>query len=240
MPWIRSSASTSARSWMRPTNRWFSMSARRPSTGTFRPSTSSSARSSHASEKPKWIRLRCTPATTGTTERKSFLLPFETRAAAVATALLVYWRAQPYWYLHYAAKRRAMATAWPCSRRRPSRARRHLRGRNGDEARCLRAATDGDRATTVRRARWLHAPRGDASRWARRCRPGGAAEVHIAPRRRAGASHTRARRTRPDHKKPFSDGTVAVDMDLLSLLRSSTSTRHSTPRSAWSSGSRGR
>jgi hypothetical protein len=61
----------------------------------------------------------------------------------------------------------------------------------------------------------LHA----ATRRARRGGRGGTAEVHSAPRSRAGASHTRPDKlVRIALKKPFSDRTVAVDLDPLSLL----------------------
>jgi hypothetical protein len=74
--------------------------------------------------------------------------------------------------------RRARATAWPCSRRRRSRARRRLPVGVATRRAALRAATDGVRAPVAwRRARWLspfgdhearHPSRRDAGRRARR------------------------------------------------------------------------
>ena len=106
--------------------------------------------------------------------------------------------------------------AWPCSRRRRSRARRHLRGRNGDEARC--PSSDD---------RWCSSDRGlvraalDGFTLHASTRAGGHDEVgreallkcaHLA------SAVAQERVTRgPDGlvritlKKPFSDGTVAVE-----------------------------
>jgi hypothetical protein len=81
--------------------------------------------------------------------------------------------------------------AWPCSRRRRSRAQRRQPVRNGDEARC--PSRDDRWCSSARCAsrsmaspfgdhEARHPSRRDAGRRARR----GAAEVHIAPRGRAG------------------------------------------------------
>jgi len=127
---------------------------------------------------------------------------------------------------------------WPCSRRRPSRARRRLPVRNGDEARCpssgdpwcssarglVRVALDGFPPSGITKRVTLHAA----------TRAGGhdeagrepllkCAHLASAPRGRAGVplrgSRSASRDPRaPDGlvritlKKPFSDGTVAVDL----------------------------
>jgi hypothetical protein len=126
--------------------------------------------------------------------------------------------------------------AWPCSRRppsgtlkdrRPSRARRHLRGRNGAEARC--PSSDGGWCSSARCASLSMAfpLRGSRSASPSTRRVGGhdeaGREALLKYILRPAVAQERVTRgpaglVRITLKKPFSDGTVAVDLDPLSLL----------------------